>query len=65
MCVRQVHHRGSVPETQVIRYYHAFLTFFTERVKESGASETIESYVFSPAVNTDGVQMMTRFMSGV
>lgn len=47
------------------RYYHAFLTFFTERIKEYGASETMESYVFGHAVNIDGVQMLARFMSGV
>ncbi|KAF8141344.1 hypothetical protein EV363DRAFT_1247962 [Boletus edulis] len=47
------------------RYYHAFLTFFTEQIIESGASETIESYVFSAAVNVDGVQMLARFMSGI
>jgi hypothetical protein len=47
------------------RYYHAFLAFFTEQIREYGAPKTMENYIFSQAVNIDGVQMLARFMSGV
>ncbi|KAF9224210.1 hypothetical protein BS17DRAFT_780644 [Gyrodon lividus] len=46
------------------RYYRAFLTFFTEQIKELGVSETLERYIFSDTVNVEGFYMLSRFMSG-
>ncbi|KAJ7582970.1 hypothetical protein C8J56DRAFT_1099801 [Mycena floridula] len=44
--------------------YHAFVSFFKARVQQNGISTSLEVYLFGPAANLDGVNMLVRLMSG-
>ncbi|KZT62051.1 hypothetical protein CALCODRAFT_490619 [Calocera cornea HHB12733] len=44
--------------------YKAFLIFFSQEVQENGVTETFEKYVFDPAANGNGTNMLARFFSG-
>lgn len=46
------------------KYYASLLTFFTSVVEKLGTGETLEQYVFSPAANENGAQMLLRFVGG-
>ena len=51
-------------ETTIRRYYANYVKFFTGIVEKLGAGETLEQYVFSPAANGNGTNMLLRFVSG-
>lgn len=46
------------------RYYATFVKFFIEEVKRLGAGQLLEEYVFAPAANGNGANMLLRFVSG-
>ena len=56
----------------VVRFYDAYLKFFTEVVLEKGAAATLEEYIFSPKANVEPpkpdqppMQMVNRLLSGL
>ncbi|KAL4251919.1 Questin oxidase-like protein [Abortiporus biennis] len=46
------------------RYYANYLQFFTDKVSKLGSGFTIEQFVFSPAANGNGSNMLLRFVGG-
>ncbi|KIM42122.1 hypothetical protein M413DRAFT_409215 [Hebeloma cylindrosporum] len=44
--------------------YGAFVTFFSEEVKQLGVTASLEKYVYNEDVNKEGITMLTRAMSG-
>ncbi|KAK7033555.1 hypothetical protein VNI00_012779 [Paramarasmius palmivorus] len=44
--------------------YNGFFHFFQERIEATGVSETLGEYIFSPAANEPGLNMLVRLMSG-
>lgn len=46
------------------RYYASLVKFFEGIVDELGAGEALEQYVFAPAANGNGADMLLRFVGG-
>ncbi|EIW59226.1 uncharacterized protein TRAVEDRAFT_147129 [Trametes versicolor FP-101664 SS1] len=46
------------------KYYPSYLAFFTREVVAHGTGETLEKYIFAPAANGNGAQMLLRFIGG-
>ncbi|KAH8104504.1 hypothetical protein BXZ70DRAFT_887737 [Cristinia sonorae] len=46
------------------KYYAPLLKFFTEEIARLGAGQLLEEYVFAPAANGNGANMLRRFISG-
>lgn len=46
------------------RYYANYLKFFESIVADIGANKTIEQYIFAPAANGNGTNMLQRFVDG-
>ncbi|THG94331.1 hypothetical protein EW026_g7119 [Hermanssonia centrifuga] len=46
------------------KYYASLLSLFSGVIAKLGAGETIEQYVFSPAANGNGTNMLLRFVGG-
>jgi hypothetical protein len=56
------------------RYYDAYLTFFTDTLRQKGTAATLEEYVFSQQANFDPArdaegksqpEMLNRFINGL
>ncbi|GJE96190.1 questin oxidase family protein [Phanerochaete sordida] len=46
------------------KYYACLVTFFAGVVEKVGMGEALEQYVFAPAANGNGAQMLLRFVGG-
>lgn len=46
------------------KYYTSLMKFFASEVEKLGAGETLEQYIFSPAANGNGTDMLLRFIGG-
>ena len=44
--------------------YGAFVKFFAEQVKDLGVTGALEKYIFDPEVNKNGIDMLSRVVSG-
>lgn len=56
----------------MLRYYSAYLKFFTTELLAKGAAAVLEEYIFSPKANIElpapdqpPMQMLSRFLAGV
>lgn len=46
------------------RYYASYLPFFMSEIDEHGQGKTLETFVFDPAANGNGSDMLLRFIAG-
>lgn len=47
------------------RYYSSYLAWFKSVITTNGVGNTLENYVFSPAANGNGADMLARFFGGM
>lgn len=65
--ISRVNWKDYLADTQ---YYHAYLTFFIEELKQKGVSEVLEEYLFASSSNFVPLrgkqpQMLNRFLDGL
>jgi hypothetical protein len=67
MCVPVIDLNASIYQFQKthFRYYSSYLELFKSLISTNGVGDTLENYVFSPAANGNGANMMASFFGGV